>query len=246
MANPTLNTNFIDNSFNSLGNELVMSSNGVILKTSLLLMFLALPFAYVWQLVMTGFSDKANLLGMFGLIAGFVMAIIICFAPKNKFLIISTPLYAMCEGLALGFISAIVNKAYPGIASQAAIGTVLSAFTMLLLYKTNIIKCNDKFRAVILNATISIAILYLAQFLLNLFHLNFLNILFSSNPIGIGFSIFVVILASLNLIIDFDNITRFSGKVDKNYEWYFGFSLLVTLVWLYIEIINLLAKLQRR
>lgn len=242
MSNPILREAVLKSSnFNTLEMENSMTINGTILKTCLLGILVMSTFAYNWYLILAGFMDKAALLSKFGFVAGIVLCLIICFAPKNKFLTISTSLYALCEGLILGYISAICNKFYPGIASQAAIGTFFALFGMFFLYKTKLVKCTDKFRMVIYNSTLAVAGIYLLQIILNLFHIS-IPYIFSDSPIGIGFSIVVVAIASFNLIVDFDNIERFAGQAEKCYEWFFGFSLMVTIIWLYIEILNLLLK----
>lgn len=246
MANPVLREGILkSSSFNSLDSEHAMTINGTILKTCVLGALMAVTFAYTWYLALTGFADKAIMLGQGGSIVGFVLAIIICFAPKNKFLIITTPLYAMCEGLFLGWISAMFNMAYPGIAPQAAMGTMLALFGMFILYKTKLVKCTDKFRMVIFNSTLAIAGIYLLQVVLSFFNHSIPQI-FSNSLIGIGFSLVCVAVASFNLIVDFDSIERFQGQASKDYEWFFGFSLMVTIVWMYIELLKLLAKLQSR
>ena len=245
MANPTLREEALKSAFNSLEGDRAMSINGTILKTCFLGLLMSGTFAYTWYLIATGFADKATMLSQFGLWGGLALVLFICFAPKNKSLIITTPLYALCEGLILGYISALANSYYPGVASQAAIGTLFALFGMFLLYKANIVKCSDKFRMIIMNTTFAIFCLYMLQLVLRFFHIQ-IPFIFSNSPIGIAFSVFVVALATFNLIIDFDNIERFSGQADKIYEWYFGFSLLVTIIWMYIEILNLLMKLQSR
>lgn len=246
MSNPILNEAVLkSSSFNSLENDRSMTINGTILKTCALGLFTIATFAYTWYLIVTGFADKAMMLSKLGAISGFILCLVICFAPKNNFLILTTPLYAMCEGLVLGCISAIANKFYPGIASQAAIGTFFALFGIFFLYKTKLVKCTDVFRMVIFNSTLAVAGIYLLQLILSIFHITIPGI-FSNGPVGIGFSIFVVAIASFNLIVDFDNIEKFAGRADKYYEWFFGFSLMVTLIWMYIEILNLLMKLQSR
>lgn len=245
MANPTLNNRSLQPSLELSENEHSMTINGTILKTCLLGILMFVTFAYTWYLQLTGFGDKAVMLYHGGLIGGLLLAIFICFAPKNKSLIITTPLYALCEGLVLGYFSAYVNQIVPGVASQAALGTMFALFGMFILYKTGMVKATEKFRMVIMNSTFAIFGIYLLQFILSFFNIVIPQI-FTNSPIGIGFSILVVAIASFNLIIDFDNIETFSNKVNKNYEWYFGFSLLVTIIWMYIEILNLLLKLQSR
>lgn len=245
MANPTLNDRSLQPSFELSENEHVMTINGTILKTCLLGILMFVTFAYTWYLQLTGFGDKAVMLYHGGLIGVLLLAIFIYVAPKNKSLIITTPLYALCEGLVLGYFSAFVNQIIPGVASQAALGTMFALFGMFFLYKTGMVKATEKFRMVIMNSTFAIFGIYLVQFILGFFNIIIPQI-FSNSPIGIGFSVLVVAIASFNLIIDFDNIETFSNKVNKNYEWYFGFSLLVTIIWMYIEILNLLLKLQSR
>lgn len=246
MSNPVLQERVLKStSFNSLENDSSMTINGTIIKTCMLGLFMALTFAYTWYLALAGFADKAIMLGQGGAIAGFILALVICFAPKNKFLILTTPLYAMCEGLFLGFISAVFNMRFPGVASQAAMGTIFALFGMFILYKTKLVKCTDKFRMVIFNSTLALAGIYLLQIILNLFHHSIPQI-FSNSPIGIGFSVICVAVATFNLIVDFDTVEQFQGRVSKDYEWFFGFSLMVTIVWMYVEILQLLAKLQSR
>ena len=218
MANPVLNERVFSSNLES-EHENVMTINGTILKTCFLGLLTAITFAYNWGLILSGFADKAITLSKFGLWGGVILCLIICFGPKNRFLMFTTSLYALCEGLILGFISAVVNTRFPGVASQAAIGTFFALFSMFLLYKTNIIKCTNTFKKVLLTSTFAIFGIYLLQIILNLFHLN-IPAIFSNSPIGIVFSVIVVAVASFNLIIDFDLIENLSNKVDKAFEWY--------------------------
>jgi uncharacterized YccA/Bax inhibitor family protein len=246
MSNPTLKENILNNGWNdSLSVDGQMTINGMIAKTLFLGVLAAVTFCYNWSLLIAGLTDKANLLSFVGIGGALILSLFICSAPKNKFIVITTSLYAMCEGLVLGYISAIANQYVHGIASQAALGTIITLFGMFFLYKTNIVKCTDKFRMVLFNSTLTIMLIYLLQLVLGFFHIQIPG-LFSNSLVGIGFSLLVVAIASFNLIVDFDNIEKFAGRANKNYEWYFGFSLLVTIVWLYIEILNLLMKLQSR
>lgn len=246
MANPTIKESILKSSFNSLDdNQQSMTINGTILKTCLLGVLMSITFAYTWYLQLTGFSDKGTMLYYGGIFGGLILALFICFGPKNKFLTITTSLYALCEGLVLGYISALANKIYPGVASQAVLGTIFALFGMFFLYKTGMVKATQKFRMIIANSTLAILGIYLLQFILGFFNIVIPQI-FSNSPIGIGFSVIVVAIATFNLIMDFDNIEKFSNNAAKYYEWYFGFSLLVTIIWMYIEILNLLMKLQSR
>ena len=181
---------------------------------------------------------------MLGFVVSIISFIVIMF-NKNS-LRFMAPIYALGEGAVLGGVSAMTEQAYPGIAMQAVGATLISLFSMLVLYRAGVIKCSEKFRSVILIATLSIAGIYLIQFIGHFFHMSIPQIFTSSN-IGIGFSIFVVAIAALNLIIDFDFIEKGSQYLlPKNMEWYGAFGLMVTLVWLYIEILNLLAKMRDR
>lgn len=244
MANPVLGQRTFHPELES-ENEHPMTINGTILKTCFLGLLMAVTFAYNWNLILSGYVDKAIMLSKIGFWGGLILVLLICFAPKNKFLIITTPLYALCEGLILGFISAVANKFYPGIASQAAMGTIFALFGMFILYKSKLVKPTETFKMVIFNSTFAIFMIYMVQIILGFFHIS-IPAIFSNGPIGIAFSVIVVAIASFNLILDFDLIESFAGRISKNYEWYCGFSLLVTIIWMYIEILNLLMKLQSR
>ena len=240
MSNPILNERFMTRE-GIVGGQ-VMTVNGTLDKTFLLFLCAGLPAAYTWQQYMAGFTDKANMLMMIGAIVGFVFAMLTAFT-RNK---IFAPLYALCEGLFLGGISAVFNQAYPGIVIQAVLATFAAMFTMLGLYRFGLIKCTDKFRSVIFISTVSIAVLYLIQMIGSFFHYS-IPAIFGAGTIGIGFSLLVVAIAALNLILDFDFIERGAqSMLPKDYEWYGAFGLMVTLVWLYIEILRLLAKLRDR
>ena len=172
----------------------------------------------------------------------FILALVIAFT-RNKYLV---PVYAVCEGFALGGISASMEASYPGIVSQAVAGTFAAFFSMLILYRARVIKCTDKFRSVLFISTLSIAIVYLINWIGGFFGyaVPFIN---SSSNIGIAVSAIVVVVAAFNLIVDFDFIERGAQRMlPKDYEWYGAFGLMVTLVWLYLEILRLLAKLQDR
>jgi len=245
MANPILNDNFSDprggNNTTVLSGE-PMTINGTINKTFILFVCAIIPAFYTWQQFLSGFMDKAMMLTTVGAIVGFILAMIISFT-RNKFFI---PIYAACEGLFLGGISAMFEKQYPGIAVQAVAGTFAALFSMLALYKFNIIKCTERFRSILFTATLSIVVIYVMQWIASFFHYSIPGI-FASGMVGIGFSLVVVAIASLNLIIDFDFIERASqNMLPKDFEWFGAFGLMVTLVWLYIEILNLLAKLRNR
>ena len=243
MSNPVLNENFVaGNSAYRVITGQTMTVNGTLDKTMLLFLCALLPAAYTWQQFTAGFTDKAGMLMTVGAIVGFVAALVASFT-RNK---IFVPVYAVCEGLFLGGISAVFNAAYPGIVIQAVLATFAAMFTMLALYRLRVIQCTDKFRSVIYISTISIAVLYLIQWIASFFHYS-IPAIFGAGTIGIGFSVIVVGIAALNLILDFDFIERGAqNMLPKDYEWFGAFGLMVTLVWLYVEMLRLLAKLRDR
>ena len=221
-----------------------MTIQGSVNKTLILLGCVVLSACYTWGLVMKGFTDLAGMLTTGGIIAGLILSLIIIFTRKAMNIL--TPLYALAEGLALGGISAVYAAQYAGIVMQAVIITFAVLFTMLLLYKADIIRCTDTFRSVIFTATASVAIVYLIQIVASLFGRGIPQI-FTASPIGIGFSVIVSLIAAFNLIIDFDFIERGTNfMLPKEYEWYGAFGLMVSLIWLYLEILRLLAKINSK
>lgn len=247
MANPVLKESAFGrgDELSNMDMQHAMTTNGTLAKTLILAILMTLTFAYTWHLQMSGFADKAAILTMVGAIGGFIMALIICFAPKNQNLMFTTPVYAMLEGLFLGSASAQFEVVYPGIVFHAVVGTIGTIFGMYLLYSSKIIKNMDMFRKIVFISTFAVAGIYLVQIILSFFHASIPGI-FSNGIIGIGFSLLVVAIAAFNLVVDFDFIDRFSGNVPDYMEWYGGFSLMVTIVWLYIEILKLLAKFSSR
>ena len=242
MSNPIFNDNV-------MGRERILDSepmtiNGTINKTFILFALLLVTSLYVWNLFFNGYTDKVAMLGMVGFIASLISFVVIMF--NKKALSIAAPIYAGSEGLLLGAISSTIEARYPGIAIQAVGLTFASLFSMLFLYRIGAIKCTDKFRSILFISTLSIAGIYLINIIGSFFGYQIPQI-FTASSIGIGFSILVVAIAALNLIIDFDFVERGAqNMLAKEYEWYGAFGLMVTLVWLYIEILNLLAKMRDR
>ena len=221
-----------------------MSINGSISKSFILFGILLVAAAYTWFLMASGYTDMAGMLAVGGAIAGFILALVIIFTRKAMHVL--TPLYAICEGFFVGGISAMFEASYSGIVFQAVTATFAAVFSMLALYRTGLIRATEKFRSVILISTMSIAVIYLIQIIASFFGRGIPQIFTSSN-LGILFSLFVVAIAALNLILDFDFIERGSqAMLEKQYEWYGAFGLMVTVVWLYIELLKLLAKLNSR
>jgi len=179
-----------------------------------------------------------------GGIGGFIFALITMF--KKTWAPVTAPIYALLEGLVLGGISAMFEMRYHGIAIQAVSLTFGTMFALLLAYRSGLIPVTQNFKLGIIAATGGIAIFYLAQIVLGLFGIHFTTIN-GSGPIGIAFSVFVVIVAALNLVLDFDFIeSAAAAGAPKYMEWYGAFGLMVTLIWLYLEILRLLSKLRSR
>lgn len=243
MSNPVFSRQAMAGNERILNGE-PMTINGAINKTFVLFLCLLATSAYEFSLFAQGFTDKASALMMAGFVGSIIAFLLILFARKTiKFM---APVYALCEGLILGGLSAIMEAHYPGIVVQAVGSTFMAFFVMLALYKAGIIKCTEKFRSVLMISMFSILGIYLVQFIGSFFNMSIPG-LFASGLVGIGFSLFVCVIAALNFIIDFKVIEDgVEQMADKSFEWYGAWGLMVTFVWLYIEILNLLAKLRDR
>ena len=179
---------------------------------------------------------------MGGLFIGFILAMITIF--KKEWSPVTSPVYALCEGVFLGGLSALMELQYPGIVIQAVGLTFGTLFCLLAVYKSGLIKVTDNFRMGIVAATGGICLVYFASIVLSFFGAG-IPFIHDSGPLGIGFSLFVVVIAALNLVLDFDFIEKAAEQGAPRYmEWFAAFGLMVTLVWLYIEILRLLAKLR--
>jgi len=179
-----------------------------------------------------------------GLFGGFIVALVTIF--KKEWSPVTAPVYALLEGLALGGISAMFELRYPGIAIQGVGLTFGTLFVLLLAYQSGIIRATRGFKVGVIAATGGIAVLYLVDMVLRYFNRP-VTFIHESGPWGIAFSLFVVIIAALNLVLDFDLIeTGVKNGAAKYMEWYGAFALMVTLIWLYLEILRLLGKARRR
>lgn len=222
-----------------------MTLQGTINKSFLLLVVLLGAALWPWSQFFSSGNPAVVLPAMLGGgIVGLVLALIISFkAPLAPYL--SIP-YAACEGLVIGGISAVLEKRYPGIAIQA-VGLTLGVMAALLLaYTLGIIRVTQRFRAIVVGATGAIALLYLVAIVLGMFHLPvaFLN---DASPLSMGVSLVIIGVAALNLVLDFDLIETGVAQAAPRYmEWYAAFGLLVTLVWLYMEILRFLSKARQR
>jgi uncharacterized YccA/Bax inhibitor family protein len=235
-GNPVLRENTFANARPGAG---AMTLDGVVNKTGILLLLCMAGFCFSWYKPV-----PATEWIFIGGISGLLIGITTCFVPRIA--PITGPIYAVAEGLFLGGISALMEAAYPYIALQAAALTFGTLIVMLTLYKTRIIRVTEGFKAGVIAATCAVALLYIVCMVLNAFGKQ-VPYIHTSGAIGIGFSLFVVGLAALNLLLDFDFIENgVKAGAPKYMEWYAGFSLLVTLVWLYLELLRLLAKLRGR
>jgi uncharacterized YccA/Bax inhibitor family protein len=240
-SNPALN----DRIFRSQGYVMgdTMTLNGTVNKTGVLLVCVMATAFWTWNLA-TQAPEKAGGLAILGVFGGLIAALVTMF--KTSWAPITAPVYALLEGLFLGAVSAIFEARYPGIAITAVSLTFGTLFVLLIVYRTGIIRVTDRFRMGVVAATGGIAFFYLLTMILGFFGIHFTSV-FGSGNFGILFSIFVVIIAALNLVLDFDLIeSGVRAGAPKYMEWYGGFALLVTLVWLYLEILRLLAKLRER
>jgi uncharacterized YccA/Bax inhibitor family protein len=249
-GNPVLNDKTFTRHIDLTGDDR-MTLMGTVHKTAALLILLVLTASYTWSLVM-GVNDEGQLVaapGIFGYmiggaIGGLIFALITCFKPT--WAPITAPLYAAAQGLFIGAISAFAESRFPGIVLQAVGLTFGTLFALLGAYRSGLIKATENFKLGVCAATGGIMLIYLATFILGIFgvHIPFIH---GSGLFGIGFSAFVVVIAALNLVLDFDFIENGADHGAPKYmEWVGAFGLMVTLVWLYIEILHLLMKLRSR
>lgn len=219
-----------------------MTLTGVVNRAAFLLLLLVSAASVTWSKVMNG--DPALLLPLAagGLIGGFVLSLITIF--KKEWSPFTSPLYALAEGLFIGAVSAIFEMRYPGIVIQAVGCTFGTLFCLLAAYRSGLIKATENFKLGVVAATGGIALLYFVSMMLRMFTSIQIPFIHEGGLLGIGFSVFVVIIAALNLVLDFDFIeSGVEAGAPKYMEWYSAFGLMLTLVWLYLEILRLLAKL---
>lgn len=240
-ANPALTAETFRGA-RALGRDDLMTIGGTVNKTAISLVIVLLTASWTWNL---GLADpRVGGLLMLGVIGGFVTALVTVF--KQSWAPFTTPAYAAFEGLALGGISAAFESRYPGIASQAIFLTFGTLGALLLAYHSGLVRATEKFKLGVFAATGGIALVYLVGFVMSFFGTG-IPLIHGSGTVGIVFSLFVVGIAALNLVIDFDFIEQGAENGAPRYmEWYGAFALLVTLVWLYLEILRLLSKLQER
>ncbi len=248
-GNPTLSENkFRDTVLaDVLTHENAMTVKGTLNKFGFLFLMVLGTSFYSWK----EFAGGGNVVPMIwtGALGGLVIAIVLVF--KKEWSPYLAPAYALMEGLFIGAISAMYNSAFaekaPNIVINAVGLTFGVAIAMYLLYSFRIIKATEKFKSIIISATIGIALFYVIVMVLRMFGYDNIPFLHEGSPMGIAFSLFVVAIAALNLILDFDMIEKgVELGAPKYMEWYGAFGLLVTIVWLYLEILRLLSKVSGR
>jgi uncharacterized YccA/Bax inhibitor family protein len=234
----------------------MMTVNGTIARTAVLFVLLLASAAVGWR--QTGapeivekngelvYNYSIPALAWFGLFVGIGLVFLLMFKPHLAKYV--APLYAIAEGFFVGALSRMYETFYDGIVVQAAGATIAVFGVMLFLYRARIIKVTERFRTIVISATIGIMVFYGVCFLIQLFAgSDSVSFLASPSLLGIAFSVFVAGIAAMNLALDFDFIERGSKMgLEKNFEWYGAFGLLVTIVWLYLEMLRLLAKLRNR
>lgn len=240
-GNPTLNEETFANQGHYEGQER-MTIGGTVNKSFMALALLVGAAVVSWTMFTNGYNMSPYMIG--GVIGGAILALIISFVPTTAPFL--TPIYAIAKGLFLGAISAMFEAKTEGITLQAVLLTMCIFMGMLLVYRLGLIKATSGFRRGIITATAGVALVYLFSFVLGFFGIT-VPYLHDSTPIGIGISVVIIIIAALNFILDFNLIEEGAEHGAPKYmEWYGAFGLLVTLVWLYIEIIRLLAKIANR
>ena len=242
-ANPALNDKVFRGLPGALGET--MTLEGTVNKTGILLLCAVATAAWTWHLAMNPATLPLDyLLLVVGLIGGLIFALITTF--KKTWAPVTAPIYALLEGLVLGGISATLEQRYPGIAIESVCLTFGTMFVLLLAYRSGMIKVTQKFRLGVIAATGAIFLFYMVEILLGFFGIHFTAVN-GSGWLGIGISLVIVCVAALNLVLDFDFIeSGVAAGAPKYMEWYGAFGLMVTLVWLYLEMLRLMAKLRGR
>jgi len=243
-ANPALSKEtFNIRGFQATGSS-VMTINGTVNKVFLMTFLVVLGAAYTWNLLVQGNAAGVKTFMIAGGIGGFVLALITIF--KKTWSPFTAPLYSVLQGLFLGGISGTLNAQFPGIVIQAVALTFGTLFALLFAYRSGLIKVTENFKLGVVAATGGIFIAYLISFVLGFFGVN-IGFIHGNGPVGIIVSLVVVVVAALNLVLDFDFIESGAEMGAPKYmEWYAAFGLMVTLIWLYVEFLRLLSKFSSR
>lgn len=240
-SNPALQKSNVDRLAKTLSASKTMTKTGTLVKIFWLLLVLSSVAAWAWNFTDSNPSSAISL--SFGAsIAAFVVAMIIIFKKPNALLV---TIYAALEGLLIGAISFVFGSQYQGIVTQAILFTISITFGMLFLYGFKLVTVTKRLQSMILIATLGIALFYLFSFLISLFSPSFTDFVYSGTS-GVIIAAIIVIIAALNLLLDFDFIDKgVDQELPKQFEWYGAFGIMVTLIWLYFSILRLLAASRR-
>jgi uncharacterized YccA/Bax inhibitor family protein len=239
-SNPTLNDKAF--SLRAAAGDGVMTIQGTVNKSFILIGIIIFSAAITWSQYVNG--GPAIVLMVVGAILGLILGLVTAF--KQRWAPYTAPIYAFCEGLFLGGLSAMFESMYNGIVLQAVMLTVGTFIALLSAYRSGLIKATENFKLGIVAATGAIGLFYLASMVMSMFGVQ-MPLLHDNGWMGIGLSVVIVVVAALNLVLDFDFIEKGAeNEAPKYMEWYAAFGLIVTLVWLYIEILRLLVKLNSR
>jgi uncharacterized YccA/Bax inhibitor family protein len=242
-SNPALGDNTFTNVPRLARTEETMTAQGTANKAILLLLLVILTASWTWEMGRSNPQALPLWLGA-GAIGGFIVALVTVF--KMTWAPITAPIYALLEGLVIGGVSVLAETQYPGIVLQAVALTFGTCLALLLVYKSRLVRVTDNFRMGVVAATFGIALFYVLTMVLSFFHVQ-MPLMYGNGWASIGFSVFIVIIAALNLVLDFDFIEQGANRgAPKFMEWYGAFALMVTLIWLYLEILRLLTKLRSR
>jgi len=244
-ANPALNANTFTGLPQAATGTDVMTLGGTVGKSTILILLLLITASYTWDLHFSGAPSEALMPYMWGgMGVGFVLALVTVF--KKTWSPVTAPLYAAAEGVFLGAFSGFMESIFPGIVIQAVGLTIGTFLALLAAYASGLIKATENFKLGVVAATGGVALVYLASMVLGMFGTS-VPFIHDTGIVGIGFSLVVVVIAALNLVLDFDFIEAGAEQGAPKYmEWYASFGLLVTLIWLYLEMIRLLSKLRSR
>ena len=239
--NPVLSRAGFDTQVQAAGPTMTLA--GTMAKTGMLLALVAGGMVYAWVgLPPLGFAAEV----VYPLLIGsFVVGVILLLATSSRpeYASVTGPVYALMQGIVLGVVTRLLNPQYPGLPLQAALLTVATLGVMLVAYRTGLIRATERFKTIVISCTAAIFAFYCIAFVMALFGL-YIPFLHEGGVIGIGFSLFVTALAAFNLILDFDTIEQGIGRAPDEMEWFAAFGLVVTLIWLYMEILRLLRKLR--
>jgi uncharacterized YccA/Bax inhibitor family protein len=239
-SNPALGDNTFTEFPRIMRPETAMTAQGTANKAILLLLLVMLTASWVWGMNPQAVTPWVAVGG----IAGFIVALVTVF--KMTWAPITAPIYALLEGLVIGGVSSLAEAQFPGIVLQAVGLTFGTCLALLLVYKSGLIRVTENFKMGVVAATFGIALFYIVTMVLGFFHVQ-MPLMYGNSWASIGLSVFIVIIAALNLVLDFDFIEQGAAHgAPKFMEWYGAFALMVTLIWLYLEILRLLAKLRSR